>query len=136
MVKFYFMVALCFHLLTYYHHSTASHCKGNFNRNEIFQNVKNAANQIIERKGATYYAVALAVRRIVEAIVRDESSILTVSSIIDGQYGLYNVCLSLPSIMSRNGIERILDVPLSRSEKDLLVKSGNSLKEIINILNI
>lgn len=111
-------------------------CKGSFNRNEIFQSVKNAAYQIIERKGATYYAVALAVRRIVEAIVRDENSILTVSGFMEGQYGLSDVCLSLPSIVNRNGIERILDVPLSESEKDLMLKSGYSLKEIIKSLDI
>jgi L-lactate dehydrogenase len=105
-------------------------------RNNIYNNVKNAAYQIIEKKGATYYAVALAVRRIVEAILRDENSILTVSSLLEGEYGLQDICLSLPSIVNSNGIEKIMDVPISGIEKELLVKSGNSLKEILGKLSI
>ena len=105
-------------------------------RNEIFLNVKNAAYEIIDRKGATYYAVALAVKRIVEAIIRNENSILTVSSFLDNQFGLTDVCLSLPSIVNNKGIEKILDIPLSETEVELFQKSGNSLKEIINKLDI
>ena len=111
-------------------------CHGNIFRNEIYENVKNAAYKIIERKGATYYAVALAVRRIVESIVRDENSILTVSSLLEGQYGLSDVCLSLPSIINRNGIDKILEVPIDDNEKELLIRSGNSLKDIIKMLDI
>ena len=111
-------------------------CNNSTSRNEIFLNVKNAAYQIIEKKGATYYAVALAVRRIVEAIIRNENSILTVSSIVEGQYGLSDVCLSLPSVVNSNGLVRIIDIPLNDYEKGLLMKSGASLKEIIKVLNI
>lgn len=105
-------------------------------RKNIYSNVKNAAYQIIEKKGATYYAVALAVRRIVEAILRDENSILTVSSLLEGEYGLQDICLSLPSIVNSSGVEKIMDVPISDIEKELLVKSGNSLKEILGKLSI
>lgn len=105
-------------------------------RKNIYNNVKNAAYQIIEKKGATYYAVALAVRRIVESILRDENSILTVSSLLEGEYGLQDICLSLPSIVNSSGIEKIMDVPISDIEKELLVKSGNSLKEILGKLSI
>lgn len=111
-------------------------CDESMSRNEIYHNVKNAAYEIIHRKGATYYAVALAVRRIVEAIVRDENSILTVSSLLEGQYGLSDVCLSVPTIVNSNGIERILDVPIDDREMELLNRSGNSLKDIIKTLNI
>ncbi|MCX7921804.1 MAG: L-lactate dehydrogenase [Clostridia bacterium] len=113
-----------------------SRCEGNFSKHEIYQDVKNAAYKIIERKGATYYAVALAVRRIVEAIVRDENSILTVSSLLEGQYGLDDVCLSVPTVVNKSGIGKILDVPISDSEKELLLKSGNSLKEVINNIKL
>ena len=64
-------------------------CEKKLSQLHIFENVKNAAYEIIDRKGATYYAVALAVRRIVEAIIRDENSILTVSSLVDGLYVIY-----------------------------------------------
>ncbi|MDP4181034.1 MAG: L-lactate dehydrogenase [Bacillota bacterium] len=111
-------------------------CLGEVTRNEIFENVKNAAYQIIDKKGATYYAVALAVRRIVETIVRNENSILTVSSLIDGQYGLNDICLSLPTLVNRNGIDRILDVPINEQELSLLSKSANALKEVIKSLDI
>jgi L-lactate dehydrogenase len=111
-------------------------CDNSSSRNKIFQDVKNAAYEIIKRKGATYYAVALAVKRIVEAIIRDENSILTVSSILEGQYGLNDVCLSLPSVVNRNGLERIIDLPLSLEENRLLIDSGNSLKEVIGKLGL
>ncbi len=109
-------------------------CKDTLSKYDIYKDVKNAAYQIIERKGATYYAVALAVRRIVEAIIRDENSILTVSSLMEGSYGLEDVCLSLPTIVNSNGIERIIELPLDEKEKQLLIASGNSLKEIVKTL--
>ncbi|MFZ5986747.1 MAG: L-lactate dehydrogenase [Bacillota bacterium] len=111
-------------------------CKDNLSRNEIYESVKNAAYEIIRKKGATYYAVALAVRRIVETIVRNENSILTVSSLLEGQYGLTDVCLSVPTIVNKDGIDTILNVPLSDKELELLRKSGDSLKEIIKSLDI
>lgn len=110
-------------------------CEGR-HRQEIFEKVRHAAYEIIERKGATYYAVALAVRRIVEAILRNENSILTVSSLMEGQYGLTNVCLSLPCIVNSNGIEKVLCVDLKKNEEEAFVESGQSLIEIIKTLNI
>jgi len=104
--------------------------------NEIFGKVRNAAYEIIKRKGATYYAVAAAVGRIVDAILRNENSILTVSSLLEGQYGLNDVCLSLPTVVNRKGIEKVLDLPINETERELLMKSGNSLKEIIKTLNL
>lgn len=103
---------------------------------EIFQQVKNSAYEIIKAKGATYFAVALAVKRISEAMMRDEHSILTVSSLLQGQYGIKDVCLSVPAIIDRNGINRILEVPLSDNEKDLLRHSAVTLREIQNQLDL
>ncbi|MHB8064270.1 MAG: L-lactate dehydrogenase, partial [Ruminiclostridium sp.] len=96
---------------------------------QTFENVKNAAYEIIDRKGATYYAVALAVRRIVEAIVRNENSIMTVSSLLEGEYGLNDICLSIPSQVNSDGIERIINVPLSEEETRLLHKSADALRQ-------
>jgi L-lactate dehydrogenase len=116
--------------------SDCNSCNNSETMDSIYHNVKNAAYQIIEKKGATFYAVALAVRRIVEAILRDENSILTVSSLLEGQYGLRDVFLSVPSLVNINGVERIIDVPLKDEEKELLIKSGNALKNLIGQLNI
>lgn len=111
-------------------------CENMISRYAIYQDVKNAAYDIIKRKGATYYAVALAVRRIVEAIVRNENSILTVSSLLEGQYGISDVCLSLPTIVNSKGIEGIIDLPLDDSEKQAFVKSGDAMKEILRAVDL
>lgn len=94
-------------------------CAGSLDRetaSRIEDEVRRAAYTIIDLKGATYYAVALAVRRIVEAILRDEHSILTVSSLLTGQYGISDVCLSLPTIVGSKGIVSILPIPLNERE--------------------
>lgn len=114
---------------------TCGKCNG-LSKLEIYNDVRNSAYEIIKRKSATYYAVALAVRRIVEAIVRDENSILTVSSIMEGNFGLTDVCLSLPAIINSEGISRILDVPLDDAEMAAFIESGKSLKEIINSIKL
>ncbi len=116
--------------------STCRRCKGYVNRQQIYENVRNAAYYIIDRKGATYYAVALAVKRIVEAILRNENSILTVSSLVRGEYELNDLCISVPSIVNSKGIERVLEIKLSGSELSDLQKSGFSLKNIIKQLCI
>ncbi len=111
-------------------------CDSDSFRKETYDNVKNAAYEIIDRKGATYYAVALAVRRIVEAIVRNENSILTVSSLFEGEYGLNDICLSIPSQVNSDGVSRIINVPLDDEEKALLDRSAQSLKQVIKGLDI
>lgn len=111
-------------------------CDRQSTRDSIFQQVKNAAYEIINRKGATYYAVALGVLRIVEAILRNESSVLTVSSYLDGYCGLKDVCLSVPTIIGSEGVLMQMPIPMSDQEKDAFVSSGNSMKEIISQLDI
>lgn len=111
-------------------------CDAESFKSETFDKVKNAAYEIIDRKNATYYAVALAVRRIVEAIVRNENSILTVSSLFEGEYGLNDICLSIPSQVNSEGISRILNIPLSSEETGLLNKSAQALKQVISELNL
>lgn len=108
--------------------------RGHFSHEEsmdrIFNNVKNSAYEIISRKHATYYGIAMAVRRICEAIVRDEKSVLPVSSLIQGEYGLEDVVLSLPAIVDKNGVEKIVAIPLDENEKEKLISSANILKKI------
>ena len=89
---------------------------------KIHEDVKNAAYEIIKKKGATYYAVALAVRRIVEAIIRDENSILTTSSLLEGQYGVDGIYMGVPSIIGVTGVKQILEVPLNKEEIEQLQK--------------
>ncbi|MDX9702512.1 MAG: L-lactate dehydrogenase [Candidatus Auribacterota bacterium] len=105
-------------------------------KEHIFYKVKNAAYEIIERKGATYYAVALGVVRIVEAILRNESSILTVSSYLDNYCGLKDVCLSVPTIIGSEGVLAQVPVPMTEEEKQAFIDSGNAMKKIIEQLKL
>jgi len=103
---------------------------------EIFRQTRDAAYDIIQRKGATYYAVAAGLIRIVEAILRDQSTVLSVSSLVEGQFGLKDVCLSLPTVVNHQGIERVLQLVLSNDERVLLEKSASVLKATIDLLNV
>lgn len=98
----------------------------------MYNEVKNSAYEIIEKKGATYYAIAVAVAKIVECIAGDENSILTVSSVFDGQYGLDDVALSVPTKVGGDGIEKILEVPFSRDEMKGLRDSAATLRSMID----
>jgi L-lactate dehydrogenase len=100
----------------------------------IYQEVKNSAYRIIEKKGATYYAIALATTRIVEAIVKNQHSVMPVSCYVEGHYGLNDVCLGIPAILGSNGIEKVLDIPLNDEETEKLTASANKLKEVIKDL--
>ena len=99
-------------------------------KNSFYETVKNSAYEIIEKKGATYYAIALAVKRIVESIIGNEKSILTVSSMLDGQYGISGMCLSVPTIVSSDGAEKIIEIELSPEEQLGLEKSAETLKNL------
>ncbi len=101
---------------------------------ELAETVKNSAYKIIEKKGATYYGIAMSVRRICEAIVRDEKSILPVSSMQNGEFGISGVALSTPVIVGKNGIESHVPLQLSDEEMEKLRKSADTLKTIINDL--
>ena len=101
-----------------------------------FENVRDAAYSIIEAKGATYYAIAESVKRIVTAIVRDERAILPVSTLLQGQYGISDVCLGVPCVVGKNGIEEILQIPLSDEEKKSFVRSANALQNAISNIGI
>lgn len=100
-------------------------------RGRIIDNTRRAAYEIISRKGATYYAIAAGLVRIVEAIVRDENSILTVSSLVQGKYGLNDICLSLPTVINRGGIARVLELPLSQDEKRALDGSAHIIRDAL-----
>lgn len=105
-------------------------CDNSF-KYSIPEAVKNAAYEILNRKGYTNYAVALAVRRIVEAILRDENAILTISSLFTGQYDIEDVYLGIPTIVGKAGVKNILEVSLNEEESSKLRESATILKEYI-----
>ena len=107
----------------YFHHEAAMR--------EIAQTVKNSAYEIIEKKKATYYGISMAVRRICEAIVRDEKSILPVSVMLDGIYGLKDIVLSMPTIIGAGGAEGQMPITLNQAEQDQLKQSADVLRDVI-----
>jgi L-lactate dehydrogenase len=100
---------------------------------EIYRDVRDSAYQIIEKKGATYYGVAMAVTHIVSSILNDTKSMLPVSVLLNGEYGIHDVALSVPTLVGKDGAEQVLELPLSMDERVALTKSalelGNVLKE-------
>ena len=103
---------------------------------EIFEKVKNSAHQIIESKGATNYSIALALLKITQSIVRNENSILPVSTLITDYYDVNDVCISIPAHVNINGVTQFLKLDLSEQEQKLFKKSVNTLKKIIKTIVI
>ncbi|MGN1031616.1 MAG: L-lactate dehydrogenase [Butyricicoccaceae bacterium] len=103
---------------------------------DIYENVRSSAYSIIDAKGATYYGIAMSVERIAECIVRDEHSVLPVSSLISGHYGVDQICLSLPCVVGRSGVQTVLDIPLDETEHRQLSKSAATLSELLNQLEL
>ena len=96
----------------------------------IYSEVRDSAYEIIDRKGATYYGIAMAVAKIAESITRDEHSILPVSALLNGQYGINGLCLSIPTIVGSMGAEKVLEIPLNGMEQRELMGSAENLKKI------
>jgi L-lactate dehydrogenase len=104
-------------------------------RTEIFQNVKDAAYQIVAGKGATNYAIGLATAKILEAVLGDENRILPVSSLLNGyRDGLDDVCLSVPCIVNRGGVEQPLPIPLNDNEAAGLRNSAETIRQAVRSL--
>ncbi len=105
-------------------------------KQEIFAQTRDAAYAIIQRKGATYFAVAAGLMCIVEAILRDQRTVLSVSSLMNGQYGLTDVCVSVPTVLNRSGVERVLNLDLNDAELAGLSHSADILKNTIAQLEL
>ena len=114
--------------------------RGHFNHEEamerLAQEVRDSAYEIIERKGATYYGVAVAVKRIATAIVKDEHAVLPVSSLMQGEFGLNDLCLSIPTVIGQNVVEKVVDIYLNNDENDKLQSSARALKEVLDDLDL
>lgn len=114
--------------------------RGHFNHQEsmerIAANVKNSAYEIIAKKQATYYGIAMSVKRICECIVRDEKSILPVSSMLHGLYSIDDIALSMPAIVGAEGIETHVPISLDERETAALLASAKTLKEVAKSLEL
>lgn len=95
----------------------------------IFDQTRNTAYEIIQRKKATYYAIGLGVRFIVEAVLRDQHTVMTVSSPLTGQYGVNGISISMPAIVGRQGVEEVLNLPVSEAELAAFQSSAKTLQE-------
>ncbi|MDT8861728.1 L-lactate dehydrogenase [Alkalihalobacillus sp. MEB130] len=101
----------------------------------IFTNVRDAAYHIIERKGATYYGIAMGLVRLTKAILRNENSVLTISTLLNGQYGLEDVYIGVPAVVNRKGIRDVLELNLNEDELKKLHHSASVLKEAMKPVN-
>jgi L-lactate dehydrogenase len=104
-------------------------------RGQIEQDVRDSAYHIIEYKGATNFAIGLALVQITGAILRGQRSVLTVSTMLDGEFGLRDVCLSVPSIVSDGGVVKIIENQLPESELAALTASASTLKKAMEQLD-
>lgn len=102
--------------------------------NRIYEKVKNSAYEIIERKQATYYGIAMAVKRICECIIRNEQSILPVSSMMHGIYGMEDVVISMPAVVGKDGVEDVIPISLDEEEQEQLKKSASILMGVNRML--
>jgi len=107
-----------------------------FELDEIFEKVKNSAYQIIQAKGATNYSIALTLVKITRSIVRNENSILPVSTLISDYYGISDVCISIPSLVNLKGVEQYIKLELSQHEQELFIHSANTLKKFISTFDL
>jgi L-lactate dehydrogenase len=99
---------------------------------EIAEQVRNSAYHIIDYKGSTYYGIGLSLLRISSAILRNEQSVLTVSTHLDGEYGLRDICLSVPCVVGQDGAERIIDARLEPEEQKQLEHSAQVLRNVLH----
>ncbi|REE55341.1 L-lactate dehydrogenase [Paenibacillus taihuensis] len=100
-------------------------------KERIFTNTRDAAYEIISAKGATYYAIALALDRICTAILHDEGAVLNVSTLLQDYHGVSNVYMGVPCVVDRSGVREVLQLEISESERDQLHRSAQKLKELI-----
>lgn len=114
--------------------------RGHYNHEQsmqrIAEDVKNCAYEIISKKHATYFGIAMSVKRICECIVRDEKSILPVSSVLHGNYGIDGIALSMPAVVGADGIETHVPITLGEKETELLLASAKTVGGVIRELRL
>jgi L-lactate dehydrogenase len=105
-----------------------------YEREKITQAVKDSAYHIINYKGATYFAIGMALVRIVGTILQDQRSVLPVSTLLDGEYDLKDVCLGVPCVVGQGGVRQIVEAPLLPDERTALMKSASTLTDVLKRL--
>ena len=111
-------------------------CEAGKGHKDIVRRVRDSAYHIIDYKGSTYYAIGLSLTRISGAILRNEHSILTVSLLLQGEYGIDDICLSVPCVVGKSGVERIVTALLSEDEQVALEASAQTLRKILDGIDI
>lgn len=112
-----------------------SRCDWRQEHEKISQRVRDSAYHIIDYKGSTYYAIGLSLVRISEAILRNEHSVLTVSTLLTGEYDIDHICLSVPCVLGEGGIEQIVSSPLSAQEQAALKSSAQAIRGVLESLH-
>lgn len=100
-------------------------------RERIVKEVRDSAYHIINYKGATYFGIGMSLTRIVGTILQDQNSVLTVSTLLTGEYGLRDVCLGIPAMVGSSGVKRIVETKLYPDEQAALEASAQTLKKSI-----
>lgn len=111
-------------------------CDSKKEHEDIFHRVRDSAYHIIDYKGSTYYAIGLSLTRISGAILRNEHSILTVSLLLQGEYDIDNICLSIPCVVGKTGVERIITALLPEDEQTALKASAQTLRKVLNSIRV
>jgi L-lactate dehydrogenase len=104
--------------------------------NKLFLQVRNAGYEIIKRKGRTFYAVALGMAKIVESILRNENAIVTVSCFLENYHGVTDICLSVPSVVNRNGVKQVIELPLDKKEIMDFRRSAAIIKNVTHSIGL
>ncbi|MBP7050061.1 MAG: L-lactate dehydrogenase [Phycisphaerae bacterium] len=102
-------------------------CNSGLYHKQIAEQVRDSAYHIIDYKGSTYYGIGLSLVRITGAVLRNENSVLTVSSLLKGEYGIHDVCLSVPCVVGEHGVVRIIDAKLAPEEQEALQRSAEAI---------
>lgn len=108
---------------------------GSFNdqdKKQITEDVKQGGATIIKNKGATYYAISVAVNTLLETLIKNQNTIRTVSSVIEGHYGINDVAISLPSLINSNGVDKIVDFSITDEEEKMLRASADTIKSVLD----
>jgi L-lactate dehydrogenase len=103
-------------------------------REEVVKQVRESAYHIISYKGATYFAIGMALTRIIGTILQDQRSVLTVSTLLEGEYDIRGVCLGIPCVVGKEGVSQVIEANLTLDEQELLRKSADTLKNALDEL--